>query len=85
MSELVGTQIFLVRNDILNSVNGGKSNALDGAICKNLLQHQEMQKPGPSCSKLMTSLVNVLLKFQTLILQIHCYFFVEKNVRILNL
>ena len=26
---------------------------------------------GPSCSKLTTSLVNVLLKFQTLILQIH--------------
>ena len=38
---------------------------------------------GPSCSKLTTSLVNVSLKFQTLILQIHCYFFVEKNVRIL--
>ena len=34
--------------------------------------------PGPSCSKLTTSLVNVSLKFQTLILQIHCYFFVEK-------
>ena len=31
--------------------------------------------PGPSCSKLTTSLVNVSLKFQTLILQIHCYFF----------
>ena len=28
--------------------------------------------PGPSCSKLTTSLVNVSLKFQTLILQIHC-------------
>ena len=28
---------------------------------------------GPSCSKLTTSLVNVSLKFQTLILQIHCY------------
>ena len=35
---------------------------------------------GPSCSKLTTSLVNVSLIFQTLILQIHCYFFffVEK-------
>ena len=29
---------------------------------------------GPSCSKLTTSLVNVSLKFQTLILQIHSYF-----------
>ena len=47
---------------------------------------------GPSCSKLTTSLVNVSLKFQTLILQIHCYFLLKKcenplhckkNVRIL--
>ena len=28
---------------------------------------------GPSCSKLTTSLFKVSLKFQTLILQIHCY------------
>ena len=34
--------------------------------------------PGPSCSKLTTSLVNVSLKFQTLILQIHCYFLLKK-------
>ena len=33
---------------------------------------------GPSCSKLMTSLVNDSLKFQTLILQIHCYFLLKK-------
>ena len=35
--------------------------------------------PGPSCSKLTTSLVNVSLKFQTLILQIdlHCYFLLK--------
>ena len=33
---------------------------------------------GPSCSKLTTSLVNVLLEFQTLILQIHCYFLLKK-------
>ena len=35
-------------------------------------------KSGPSCSKLTTSLVNVSLKFQTLILQIHCYFLLKK-------
>ena len=35
-------------------------------------------KPGPSCSKLTRSLVNVSLKFQTLILQIHCYFLLKK-------
>ena len=34
--------------------------------------------PGPSCSKLTTSLFNVSLKFQTLILQIHCYFLLKK-------
>ena len=33
---------------------------------------------GPSCSKLTTSLVNVSLKFQTFILQIHCYFLLKK-------
>ena len=33
---------------------------------------------GPSCSKLTTSLVNVSLKFQTLILQIHCCFLLKK-------
>ena len=30
------------------------------------------------CSKLTLSLVNVSLKFKTLILQIHCYFLFEK-------
>ena len=34
--------------------------------------------PGVSCSKLTMSLVNVSLKFQTLILQIHCYFLLKK-------
>ena len=34
--------------------------------------------PGASCSKLTTSLVNVSLKFQTLILQIHCHFLLKK-------
>ena len=34
--------------------------------------------PGASCSKLTTSLVNVSLKFQTLLLQIHCYFLFKK-------
>ena len=38
----------------------------------------EPATPGPSCSKLTTSLVNVSLKFQTLILQIHCYFLLKK-------
>ena len=35
-------------------------------------------QPGPVCSKQMTSLVNVLLKFQTLISQICQYFLLKK-------
>ena len=42
------------------------------------LKLYKIQEPGAGCSKLMTSLVNVLLKFKMLILQIHCYFFVGK-------
>ena len=34
---------------------------------------------GPGCSKLTTSLVNVLLKFQTLVSQTCQYFFDEKK------
>ena len=37
-----------------------------------------LSTPGPSCSKLTTSLVNISLKFQTLILQVHCYFLLKK-------
>ena len=39
---------------------------------------------GPGCSKLMTSLVNVLLKFQTLISQICQYFWLKKCVKLLH-
>ena len=39
--------------------------------------------PGASCSKLTTSLVNVSLKFQTLILQIHCYFLLKKCEKVI--
>ena len=38
------------------------------------------KKSGPGCSKLTTSLVNVSLKFQMLISEIHQYFLL-KNVR----
>ena len=34
--------------------------------------------PGPGCSKLTTSLVNVSLKFQTLISEIRHYFLLKK-------
>ena len=35
----------------------------------------------PGCSKLTASLVNVSLKFQTLVSQISQYFWLKKNVR----
>ena len=37
-------------------------------------------KSGPNCSKLTTSLVNVMLKFQMLVSEI-CQYFLLKNVR----
>ena len=40
---------------------------------------------GAGCSKLTTSLVNVSLKFKTLILQIHCYFLLEKCENLLHI
>ena len=39
---------------------------------------------GAGCSKLTTSLVNVSLKFKTLILQIHCYSLLEKCENVLQ-
>ena len=39
---------------------------------------------GPGCSKPTTSLVNVLLKFQMLISQIHQYFLLKKCEKLLQ-
>ena len=49
-------------------------------LSQTVVQFSMHQRPGPGCSKLTTSLVNVSLNFQKLISQI-CQFFVEKNVR----
>ena len=40
--------------------------------------------PGPGCSKLTMSLVNVLLKFQTLITQTRQYFLLKKCEKLLQ-
>ena len=45
---------------------------------------QDTMKPGPGCSKLMTSLVNVSLKFQTLISEICKYFLLKKCEKLLH-
>ena len=39
---------------------------------------------GPGCSKLTTLLVNVSLKFQTLISRIHLYFLLKKSEKLLH-
>ena len=41
-------------------------------------------RSGPGCSKLMTSLVNVSLKFQTLISEIRHYFLLKKCEKLLS-
>ena len=43
-----------------------------------------LRRTGAGCSKLTTSLVNVSLKFKTLILQILCYFLLEKCENLLK-
>ena len=44
------------------------------------------EKPGPGCSKLTTSLVNDMLKFQMLLMsQIHQYFLLEICEKLLQL
>ena len=42
------------------------------------------KRPGPGCSKLTTSLVNVSLKFQTLISEICHYFLLKKCEKLLQ-
>ena len=58
------------------------------STCSTKVEHcnvtQNNQNPGPGCSKLMTSLVNVSLKFQTLISEIVQYFLLKKCEKLLQ-
>ena len=57
----------------------GTSACLIGHVCQiYIYAPRSITMSGASCSKLTTSLVNVSLKFQTLIIQIHCYFLLKK-------
>ena len=47
-------------------------------------QNNAVQHPGPGCSKLRTSLVNIFLKFQKLIFQIRQYFLLKKCEKLLS-
>ena len=86
-SHPVSTEIETIKFKIPTQTPGGKENSAQNITkcCSSyMLQHFVMFcaelsfPPGPSCSKLTTSLVNILLKFQTLILQIHFYFLLKK-------
>ena len=81
------------QRDITPKLSKGEQPILYETCCLNLIYiaikfHHDTPNPyivmeskrtGPGCSKLTTSLVNVSLKFQTLISQI-CHYFVLKNV-----
>ena len=86
----------LTEQEFLNPSIGTYLNDLTGANMKQLFLNQpdiadikfqidgkfasNIQQPGPGCSKLTTSLVNVSLKFQTLISQT-CQYICRKNLR----
>ena len=57
-----------------------KITCISVSICI-LNQQVSIKRPGLGCSKLKMLLVNVSLKFQTLISDICQFFFVEKKVR----
>ena len=65
----------------LNDINSEKKKDLQEA--GNTLA-DSVSFSGPGCSKLTTSLVNVLLKFQTLISQIRQYFLLKKCEKLLQ-
>ena len=48
------------------------------ALNQQFINFSHFKSSGHGCSKLTTSLVNVSLKFQTLISQIHQYFWLKK-------
>ena len=48
-------------------------------LCQtNKVSHYKLYLPGPGCSKLTMSLVNISLKFQTLLSQVCQYFLLKK-------
>ena len=54
------------------------------SFCPVILGYFKLLRSGPGCSKLTTSLGNVLLKFQTLISQTCQYFLSKKFVKLLQ-
>ena len=53
-------------------------------MTNNLISHSSTTISGPGCSKLTMSLVNVSLKFQTLISEICQYFLLKKYEKLLQ-
>ena len=54
------------------------------SLTNDLVKATILRKTGPGCSKLTTSLVNVSLKFQTLISEICQYFLLKKCEKLLQ-
>ena len=63
--------------------DGETGRNLGQSACE-LVAHLIVKTSGPSCSKLTTSLVNVWLKFQTLISHICQYFLSKKFEKLLQ-
>ena len=53
-------------------------------FCDNMQPGKTLYSTGPGCSKLMKSLVNLSLKFQTLISQICQYFLLKKCEKLMQ-
>ena len=76
------SRIFTV-NLILPVTSRGETYIIP--LCLFLLSHWlHTLSSGAGCSKLMTSLVNVSLKFQILLCQIHQYFLLKKCEKLLH-
>ena len=69
---------------ILNSTSEIFLHLLGTSLSRKKEPLNQFLYPGPGCSKLKTLLVNVSLKFQTLISEICQYFFLKKCEKLLN-
>ena len=72
ITDLEGSEVFIFTRRSLEEVKLASVSC--ELWCIKLNPCCGLRRSGPGCSKLTTSLVNVSLKFQTLILQIHCNF-----------
>ena len=75
------TKIFIIILKNINNLSKLKTKIEETEL---YMQTRTTSTCGPGCSKLTTSLVNVSLKFQTLISQIRQYFLLKKCEKLLQ-